>query len=131
MRFCAQQWNPTAARSPKLRETASTPHSTIRSTAFMRRCRSSVRWPIPRQPLAFRSGFGARCQSRVRGHAHEGRQYCIAALSRTDERPGTPARPKALHASGTLVWCLGDITVARTLLEQALALSRDLDNPME
>ncbi len=61
-----------------------------------------------------------------RGHAHEGRQWCIAALSRTDERPGTPARLKALHASGTLAWRLGDITVARTLLEQALALSRAL-----
>ena len=61
-----------------------------------------------------------------RGHAHEGRQWCVAALARAAKRPGTLARLKALHASGTLTWRLGDITAARSLLEQALALSREL-----
>jgi len=61
-----------------------------------------------------------------RGHAYEGRQWCVAALARNAGRTGTRARAKALHASGTLTWLLGDITGARSRLEQALALSRDL-----
>ncbi len=61
-----------------------------------------------------------------RGHAHEGRQWCIAALERAADRPATPSRLKALHASGTLAWRLGDITVARSLLEHALVVSREL-----
>ena len=61
-----------------------------------------------------------------RGHAHEGRQWCDTALARTAGRPGTLARLKALHASGTLTWRLGDIIGARSLLEQALTMSREL-----
>jgi non-specific serine/threonine protein kinase len=61
-----------------------------------------------------------------RGHAREGRQWCDTALTRTANQPGTPFRLKALHASGTLAWRLGDITVARSQLEHALALSREL-----
>jgi len=61
-----------------------------------------------------------------RGHAQEGLQWCEAALTRAAGRPCTLARLKALHASGTLAWRLGDITGARTLLEQALAMSREL-----
>ena len=65
-----------------------------------------------------------------RGHAYEGRQWCVAALARTVGQPGTRTRAKALHASGTLSWLLGDISGARSLLEQALALSRDLGDQM-
>jgi predicted ATPase/class 3 adenylate cyclase len=61
-----------------------------------------------------------------RGHAREGRQWCIAALAHAANRPGTSSHQKALHASGTLAWRLGDITVARSQLEHALALSREL-----
>ena len=61
-----------------------------------------------------------------RGHSHEGLHWCEAALARTAGRPRTLARLKALHASGTLTWRLGDITRARSLLEQALAMSREL-----
>ena len=61
-----------------------------------------------------------------RGHAIEGHRWCVAALARNEGQAATTARAKALHASGTLAWRLGDITVARSLLEQALALSRDL-----
>jgi predicted ATPase/class 3 adenylate cyclase len=61
-----------------------------------------------------------------RGHALEGRQWCDTALARTAGRPTTLARIKALHAAGTLTWRLGDITGARSLLEQALAMSREL-----
>ena len=61
-----------------------------------------------------------------RGHAREGQQWCTDALTRAGGRPGTPARLKALHASGTLAWRLGDTTTARSMLEQGLALSRQL-----
>jgi predicted ATPase/class 3 adenylate cyclase/tetratricopeptide (TPR) repeat protein len=61
-----------------------------------------------------------------RGHAIEGRQWCDAALARNAGHTGTRARAKALHASGTLTWRLGDITGARSQLELALALCRDL-----
>jgi len=63
-----------------------------------------------------------------RGHAHEGQQWCEAALARTAGTPPTPSRLKALHALGTLTWRLGDITGARLLLEQALAMSRELSD---
>ncbi|HQR12382.1 MAG TPA: tetratricopeptide repeat protein [Casimicrobiaceae bacterium] len=59
-----------------------------------------------------------------RGHAREGRRWCDQALDmRSGELP-TTARAKALHASGTLAWRLGDIAAARSLLEQALEQSR-------
>ncbi len=61
-----------------------------------------------------------------RGHAREGLQWCEAAIACNVGQPGTLARLKALHASGTLAWRLGDITAARSLLEQALAMSREL-----
>lgn len=70
---------------------------------------------------------GALCRFWAhRGHAREGRQWCVAALARTANQPGTHFRLKALHASGTLAWRLGDITVARSQLEHALVLSREL-----
>jgi len=65
-----------------------------------------------------------------RGHAIEGRQWCDAALARNAGQPGTRARAKALHASGTLTWRLGDITDARSRLEHALALCRELGDQL-
>ena len=61
-----------------------------------------------------------------RGHAREGRRWCLAALAHAASQSSTSAYLKALHASGTLAWRLGDITVARSQLEAALALSREL-----
>ncbi len=61
-----------------------------------------------------------------RGHAREGSRWCHVALAETAATAGAPARAKALHAAGTLTWRLGDIVAARALLEQALALSRQL-----
>ncbi|MEO8345128.1 MAG: tetratricopeptide repeat protein [Betaproteobacteria bacterium] len=59
-----------------------------------------------------------------RGHAREGRRWCDLALAMHAAEAASPARAKALHASGTLAWRLGDIATARSLLEQALELSR-------
>jgi tetratricopeptide (TPR) repeat protein len=61
-----------------------------------------------------------------RGHAREGLRWCLAALAHATSQSGTSAYLKALHASGTLAWRLGDITAARSQLEAALALSREL-----
>ncbi len=61
-----------------------------------------------------------------RGHGGEGRDWCTASLARAAGSAPTPARVKALHASGTLTWRLGDVTAARTLLEEALEISRVL-----
>lgn len=61
-----------------------------------------------------------------RGHAHEGREWCAAALARSAARPDTTSHLKALHASGTLAWRLGDIMAARSQLQEALELSRHL-----
>lgn len=61
-----------------------------------------------------------------RGHAREGRQRCLAALAHAASLRGTSAYLRALHASGTLAWRLGDMTAARSQLEAALALSREL-----
>ncbi|MFO1303256.1 MAG: tetratricopeptide repeat protein [Burkholderiales bacterium] len=67
-----------------------------------------------------------------RGHAREGREWCAGALARTAGRPGTTSHLKALHASGTLAWRLGEITAARSELHEALQLSRELgDRPRE
>lgn len=64
-----------------------------------------------------------------RGHALEGRRWCAAVLANAAGNPFTRARTKALHAAGTLAWRLGDIAAARSLLEQALKLSREQKDP--
>ncbi|MEO8674436.1 MAG: tetratricopeptide repeat protein [Casimicrobiaceae bacterium] len=63
-----------------------------------------------------------------RGHAREGCRWCNVALADAAGTSGMAARAKALHAAGTLTWRLGDIVAARALLEQALALSRQLED---
>jgi non-specific serine/threonine protein kinase len=59
-----------------------------------------------------------------RGHAREGRDWCTATLARAGSSAPTPVGLKALHASGVLTWRLGDVTAARTSLEEALEISR-------
>lgn len=70
---------------------------------------------------------GALCRYWAgRGYAAEGEAWCAKALSRDTRGQGTRARVKLLIAAGTLAWRLGDMTRARTILEQALDLSRHL-----
>jgi predicted ATPase/class 3 adenylate cyclase len=67
-----------------------------------------------------------------RGHAAEGRELCIAALAREADGTPTAVHLKALHALGLLTWRLGDVSAARTSLEEALQISRALgDRPKE
>ena len=60
-----------------------------------------------------------------RGHVREGRRWCDEALANAAGNTATPARAKALNAAGSLAWRLGDIVAARSLLEQALNISRE------
>jgi predicted ATPase/class 3 adenylate cyclase/Tfp pilus assembly protein PilF len=91
--------------------------------------RAALGWSLE-EPEGTESALGLAAALHLfwahRGHAREGRQWCMAALARSTGRPGTLARLNALHASGALTWRLGDITEARSLLEQALTLSREL-----
>lgn len=61
----------------------------------------------------------------LRGHLTEGRGWLEGALSRRGEAPA-PVRAKALKAAAILVLRQGDHRLARGLLEEALALYRDL-----
>jgi Tfp pilus assembly protein PilF len=61
-----------------------------------------------------------------RGHAGEGREWCIAALEHMADGTPSPVHLKALHALGVLTWRLGDVGAARTSLEKALEISHTL-----
>ena len=62
---------------------------------------------------------------RLRGHLSEGRRWLDAALSRGGEAPRA-VRAKALNAASILVDRQGDTGEARALLEEAVAIYRDL-----
>jgi len=62
----------------------------------------------------------------LRGHFSEGRGWLAGALERLEG--GSKLRAKALNSAGTLAWLQGDYAAARTLYEEALAISRALDN---
>ncbi len=66
---------------------------------------------------------------RRRGHLSEGRQRCAAALSRPGvARERTKAQADTLHGAGTLAWMQGDMASARALLEESLAIQREIGN---
>ncbi len=61
----------------------------------------------------------------VRGYAGEGREWLARALAQGHSAP-TTMRARALYASGNLAWQQGDHIAARPLLEESLALNRQL-----
>jgi predicted ATPase/transcriptional regulator with XRE-family HTH domain len=63
----------------------------------------------------------------LRGHWREGRQWLEAALTTAPEAPGL-LRAKALNAAGWLAWDQGDYERAGALSDEALSLSRELDD---
>ncbi|HLV79226.1 MAG TPA: BTAD domain-containing putative transcriptional regulator, partial [Chthonomonadaceae bacterium] len=65
---------------------------------------------------------------RVRGYYCEGREHLQAALSQDGARSPMPARAKALLGAGALSAEQGDYPAARALLEQCLALRRELED---
>jgi len=64
------------------------------------------------------------------GHLREGRDWIEQALGRTEAPPRTAIGAKGLYNSGGLARALGDYTAARSRLEAAVALCRDIgDRP--
>jgi len=64
---------------------------------------------------------------RLRGHLSEGRRWLEGALGRAGEAP-LEVRAKALNAASILVDRQGQVEQARALLEEALAIYRDLED---
>ncbi len=62
----------------------------------------------------------------TRGHLAEGREWCARALAKDGAAKPTPDYAKALNAAGNLAWNQTDYSAARALLEESLAISRDL-----
>ncbi|MGB8647339.1 MAG: tetratricopeptide repeat protein [Anaerolineae bacterium] len=62
----------------------------------------------------------------VRGHYSEGRECLMRILGRPDASERTAVRAKALTAAGQMIWAGGDQATARPLLEQALAIGREV-----
>jgi len=61
----------------------------------------------------------------MRGHPSEGRAWSAKALQRgSDARPALRAR--VLFMAGSLAWQQGDLAVARSLIEDSIALYREL-----
>ena len=60
------------------------------------------------------------------GHLREGRHRIEHALKHTDVPPRTPIGAKGLYYSGGLARALGDYSAARTRLEEAVALCREI-----
>ena len=61
----------------------------------------------------------------IRGHFTEGRRWVEEALSRDDAMPAS-TRAKALFVAGTMANGQGDARSAASLLEESLALFREL-----
>ena len=62
----------------------------------------------------------------TRGHLTEGREWCARILAKERAADRTLECAKALHAAGNLAWNQTDYRAARALLEQSLAISREL-----
>ncbi len=66
----------------------------------------------------------------ARGYLREGRTRCAAALAHPGAAVRTLARARTLNGAGVLALFQGDLPGARSLLEQALALNREMGDRM-
>jgi predicted ATPase/DNA-binding SARP family transcriptional activator len=64
------------------------------------------------------------------GYAGEGLDRLQAALSQPGAAAHTAGRAKALYGAGYLQWTRGNTAEARALLEEALAIGRELGDPL-
>ena len=62
----------------------------------------------------------------MRGHFTEGRRWCDRILANTVAGARTPERANALNAAGLLAYRQDDYAAARVLLEESLAIRRQL-----
>src|SRR5205823_5702426 len=66
----------------------------------------------------------------VRGYGTEGREHLAGLLALPAAEARTGARAKALHGAGKLAEAQGDSGAARALLEESLAINRELGNKL-
>lgn len=64
----------------------------------------------------------------VRGYISEGRSWIVTMLGLPATAPLSAVRARALCGGGRLAWAQNDWTQASRLLEESLAISRDLDD---
>jgi tetratricopeptide (TPR) repeat protein len=64
----------------------------------------------------------------TRGHLSEGRKWCARILAKERAAERTPEYAKVLNAAGNLAWNQTDYPAARALLEESLAIFRELDD---
>ena len=62
----------------------------------------------------------------MHGHLSEGREWCARILRKTAAERRTSEQAKVLNASGALAWFQADYGAARQMLEQSLAMAREL-----
>jgi predicted ATPase/class 3 adenylate cyclase len=65
----------------------------------------------------------------VRGYWTEGQEQLAGLLALQGTQARTTARARALHGAGLLAWQQGGLGAARALLEESVAISRELGNP--
>ena len=61
-----------------------------------------------------------------RGYLNEGRAWLQGSLAQANDATRTPLRVKALAGAGGLAWAQGDYATARSLLEDSVALGREM-----
>ena len=64
----------------------------------------------------------------TRGHLAEGREWSVRVMGKGGVEERTPERAKTLNGAGTLAAYQGDFAPARALLEESLAIMRELGN---
>jgi non-specific serine/threonine protein kinase len=88
---------------------------------------ASLEWSVRRAPgIAVRMGSALRNFFLVRGYFSEGRQLLRAALEGLNSLEPTLHRASALYSEAILAIRQNDYDLANTLLEESLAISREL-----
>jgi tetratricopeptide (TPR) repeat protein len=91
--------------------------------------REALTWAQTHEPItALRLAVGLWPFWYARGHLHEGYNRLVGALRQAGDAP-LPMRAQALNAAGTLLFELGALAEAEQMLEQGLALKRQIGAP--
>lgn len=90
--------------------------------------RAALGWLAEHDAAAYARLAGSLCDFwQIREHFAEGRAWLLPALEKTRGET-TLTRAKALHAASSVTWPTGDVESARKLLEECLAISKQIDN---
>lgn len=82
------------------------------------------------RPLALRLVGALDFFWRIRGYFSEGLHWLEVLLAHRNEKERTPEIARALESAGYLTWAQGDdLAAARALIEDSLALGRELNDP--